>query len=118
MTGPSESQIQRAFVEWLRWQAPRDVIWFSVPNNPRSKITGARLKAEGMRAGAPDMVFILPSGRAACIEFKTPTGRLSAEQRHFATGCEIMGVPYAVCRSSDEAIAALSSWVSEARAAE
>ena len=122
MTGPSESQIQRAFVEWLRWQAPKlglsSWAWFSIPNAPRNKVTGARLKAEGMRAGMADMGFLLPDGRAAFIEFKTPTGRLSAEQRAFQSQCQLMGVPYAVCRSSDEAIAALSSWISEARTTE
>ena len=115
MTGPSESQIQRAFVEWLRWQAPPNLIWYSIPNAPRNKVTGARLKGEGMRAGAPDMGFVLPSGAAAFIEFKTSTGRLSGDQRAFRKQCASIGARHAVCRSSDEAIAALSEWISEAR---
>ena len=118
MTGPSESQIQRAFVEWLRWQAPANLIWYSIPNAPRNEFTGAGLKREGMRAGAPDMGFVLPGGAAAFIEFKTTIGRLNGDQRAFRKQCVSIGARHAVCRSSDEAIAALSSWISETRTTE
>jgi hypothetical protein len=117
--GPSETQIQRTFVEWLQWNRAPGLVWYAIPNEGlRNARTGARLKAQGMRAGTPDMAFVLPGGRAAFIEFKTPKGRLSADQRHFALTCERLGIPHRVCRSSDEAIAALSSWISGARVAE
>ena len=60
--------------------------FFSVPNEgKRSKITGALLKAMGLRPGAVDMVLITrpPAfpDKHAVFEFKTETGRIEPEQR-------------------------------------
>ena len=112
-----ETQIQRAFVEWLRWNETDKLIWYSIPNSPRNKVAGARLKAEGMRAGSPDMGFVLPNGEAAFIEFKTTEGRLSGDQRAFRKKCLAMGVRHAVCRSSQEAIDTLTVWMTETQGA-
>jgi hypothetical protein len=120
----TEAELHRSVVKWLRmlyWRVP--VIWFSVPNSPRSRTAGHRLKAEGMLAGAPDLVFLwnvrgqgIDANAAAnvlLIELKRPksrdttAGRLSQPQRIFQAGCEHAGVPYMIARSISDCEAAL-----------
>jgi hypothetical protein len=112
----TESELHRGIVKWLRmihWRVP--VIWFSVPNNPRSRVAGARLKAEGMLAGAPDLVFMWGVDPAPVwqpgvllIELKRPksydttAGKLSTSQKTFQAACETAGVPYEIARSIDD----------------
>lgn len=106
-----ESDLQRAIVQHLKLRAPANVIWYAIPNGiPASKRTGARFKAEGMLAGAPDMAFVLADGRAAFMEIKAAGGRLSAEQKAFEAKCSAMGVEHAVVYSIDQALAVLTAW--------
>ena len=119
----TEAELHRSVVKWLRmlcWLVP--VIWFSVPNNPRSRAAGRRLKEQGMLAGAPDLVFLwggdIPEGESVdpaegywvmpgslLIELKRPksrdttAGRLSPAQRIFQTAAARAGVPYMIARS-------------------
>ncbi len=56
----------------------------AIPNGgKRNKVTGGRLKAEGVRAGAPDYLLAIPTPRFAglFIELKTETGRPSPSQK-------------------------------------
>lgn len=106
-----EAEIQAAIIQHLRLLAPPDVIFFAIPNGEhRSKRTGARLKAQGVLPGAPDLMFMLPDGSAACLEIKTKTGRQSPEQRAFEARCLNIGVPYQVVHSLDAALAVLRAW--------
>lgn len=59
---------------------------FSIPNGHlRTAITGAILKREGLRSGAPDLMLAAPVGiyHGAFIELKTETGKPSPEQKEF-----------------------------------
>lgn len=52
---PSEHFEQREFVKWFRQTFP-DVLIFAIPNGgARSPTTAARLKAEGVVPGIPDL---------------------------------------------------------------
>lgn len=76
--GPEE-RLQRAVAQYLR-PAVRDAecLWWHVPNGGhRAPSTAARLKLMGVRAGVPDLAFILPGGRCAYIELKAGPGRLT-----------------------------------------
>jgi hypothetical protein len=53
--------------------------------------------------GWPDRT-IFTNGHTFFIEFKTLTGRLSPQQKHWRTILERLGFTYYVCISSDEAI--------------
>lgn len=77
----SEAQLHRSVVEWLELVRPA-CAWFHVPNGGwRHKAIAGAFKAFGVKAGVPDLVFILPAqGRAAFIELKAEGGRLSAVQ--------------------------------------
>lgn len=112
----AEDQLQKAVVEHLRIRADKRVIWMHIPNSPRSKIAGARLKAMGMLAGAPDLMFVLPDGTAAFMELKRPAangvraGRAAPTQEAFAARCEAIGVPYAIIWTIDTALEVLIAW--------
>lgn len=106
-----EAELHRAIVETLRKAARGDVIWFHCPNGEhRNAVTGARLKALGVRAGVADLCFVLPGGRAAFLELKRGNGRLSRYQHAFAAACERAGALHAVASTIDDALACLRGW--------
>ena len=107
----SEFELQRFTVQLLSLNAKRDCVWFAVPNGEyRSKRTGARLKAMGVRRGVADLAFTLPGGRAAYLELKSPTGRPSQEQREFRADAEAAGALYAVASTPEQVTGVLASW--------
>lgn len=83
---PTEHQIQCAFITWAHLNAkawPELALLFAVPNGGyRPPRTAAKLAAEGVRAGVPDV--LLPVARGGWIglalEFKRPGGKLSPAQ--------------------------------------
>lgn len=83
-----ESAEQKKIVQWWhlacrRYKLP-EALLFAIPNGGyRSAITGARLKAEGVRAGIPDMFLAYPSGafHGLFLELKVKGGRLSDSQK-------------------------------------
>lgn len=101
-----ESTIQKNCIAWFRLAYPEyRLLLFSVPNGGRrDKVTAAILKAEGAVAGVADAILLLPRhGYASlCIEFKTPKGRQSDNQKAWQKAVEGNGSKYAVVRSFDE----------------
>lgn len=101
-----ESTIQRNCIAWFRLQYPEcRLLLFSVPNGGRrDKVTAAILKAEGAVAGVADAILLLPRhGYASlCIEFKTPKGRQSDNQKAWQKAVEENGSKYVVVHSFDE----------------
>lgn len=106
-----EERLQAAIVQHLRLLAPKNVIWFHPANGgQRSKRTAARLKAQGVVPGIPDLSFVLPDGRAAFMELKAPNGRLSPAQKEFGDLCARMEVEYAVSSDLDQCLSILKAW--------
>jgi hypothetical protein len=106
LPAPSEAQIQRSIIDTLRM---RGVMAVHVPNaGKRSVIAGRRLKGEGMRPGFPDLlVFGNSRDEIMVMEVKAAKGSLSDNQRECIAELERRGVPVAVVRSVEEAIAAI-----------
>lgn len=103
--GPSEHKLQAQFMDYLTIAGRRDLYWFAVPNaGLRSLKVGAMMKAEGLRPGVADICFMLEDGKCAWLEMKIETGRLSPYQEGFRHRCQMLGHPYFVARSLDEAI--------------
>lgn len=76
---PTEHEEQRDFVRWFR-QTFKDVLIFSIPNGgSRNKATAARLKAEGVVPGVPDL--FVPAWRLWIEMKRTKGGSLSKEQK-------------------------------------
>ncbi|MBO4228156.1 hypothetical protein [Bradyrhizobium neotropicale] len=85
-----------------------DIFAFAIPNAGRRSLRlGARMKAEGLRAGVADVCIMLLQGRSAWLELKTLKGSQSLAQKGFEARCRRLGHPYALARSLDEAVAAL-----------
>jgi hypothetical protein len=103
-----EDSIHRSIVHWLRAVLPAAEV-LHVPNAPRSAVAGARLKGLGLRAGAPDLLLMLPGGQGLWIEVKAPKGRLSPAQHAFADRCQALGWPVVVARSIDDVRSALDA---------
>lgn len=107
----SEFDLQKFTAAILGLKAKPGVIWFHPPNGEhRSKRTGAKLQAMGVRKGVADMVVIMPGGLAHFLELKMPKGATKPEQRLFRDACDLAGCPYAIARSSADIERILTSW--------
>ena len=104
-----EAAIQRALAEHLRLRAVPQCWWCHIPNNPRSAIAGAMLKAAGLKAGAPDLIFIR-AGRTFALELKAKRGRVSLVQKTCHAELRAAGAEVAVATGIDEALARLEGW--------
>jgi hypothetical protein len=87
--------------------------YYATPNQGagRNKITGKRLKDEGVRAGVPDLCICVPMGgyHGLYIEMKTNDGsRASKKQKVWLAALEAMGYLTAVCNGHQEAIQILT----------
>ena len=101
-----EEELQRAVVQFLKMACPT-ALWFAVPNQrgTRKRWENEMLVAMGVRAGVPDLVFVLPGGRVGFIELKAAKGRMETSQLIFAE--EAL---HLVCRSLAEVQGALAAW--------
>lgn len=107
--------------EMLDRELPQDVSYLHIPNAPRSKAAGAKLKKMGMKRGAPDLLFIrrrddFMLAEAMAIELKPDKeehgarGYLSQAQKDWRDEFTGMHGKYAVCRTMNEVREALSEW--------
>ena len=104
-----EHRIQVAVANFLDVALPESVVWFAVPNGgDRHPKVGAKLKAEGVKAGVADLLLFW-EGQSLAIEMKTPTGRQTATQKDFARRWQATGRSYVVCRSVDDVQRVLGS---------
>lgn len=96
-----EHNIQVGIVQYLRL---RGFEVFAIPNGGRrDAVTGAKLKAEGVTAGAADLIILLPIGNTLFVEVKTAKGRQSPEQKAFQERVESLGFNYMIWRSVEDA---------------
>jgi hypothetical protein len=113
----SESHEQAMLVQWWRiagFKLAPNAVLAAIPNGgARSAVTGARLKAEGVVAGMPDLVLLCARcGRHALfIEMKTKRGRVSESQRGLFPLLEAQGYGVAVCRGWHEAAETVEAYL-------
>jgi hypothetical protein len=106
----SEAAIHTTVVSHLKARCAPGVAWTHVPNGEaRPGGTGGKLKAMGVKAGWPDLQFIV-AGRALFLELKTDTGRVSAAQSAMHTTLRAAGAEVAVTHGLDAALAQLTRW--------
>lgn len=118
---PSEHDEQSALVEWFRLKYP-DVIMFAIPNGGlRNKVTAAKLKAEGVLPGVPDLfiprtktMYVGPGIFYAglFIEMKSAKGKVSPEQAIIIEKLRAADYMVEVCRSADEAMRMIDEYLS------
>ena len=102
LKAPSEHDEQVALCRWLR---KREFFFFAVGNGGiRDAITAKRMKDEGVTAGVPDLIIILPEGKTLWIEMKRRKGgSVSAVQKAFHKKLIELGHDVVVCKGALEA---------------
>lgn len=115
---PTESAEQQALFQWAevmstRW--PELKLLYHIPNEgKRSRKTGARLKAEGLRTGVPDICLPVARGtnHGLYIELKRVKGsRVTPDQIRWIDELLAQGYAAAVCRGCDEAISMITAYL-------
>lgn len=122
---PTEHSEQVALVEWwsmyARWKSLPASLLMAIPNGgARNAITGAMLKAEGVRAGVPDLFLAVPtkSAHGLWIEMKRQKGGVvSDEQKAAMAALEDQGFFCVVCNGFQEARRAISDYLGESHEA-
>jgi hypothetical protein len=81
----------------------------------RDAKTGARMKAEGARAGVPDTFVAVPrhTKHGLYIEFKIAGGRLSEKQKVWRDRLQRQQYGYCVCYSAVEALGVLARYFAD-----
>ena len=103
----SEHDLQVSCVRWFRLQYPQYAkLLFAIPNGgQRNAVVAAKLKAEGVQAGVPDLFLAVPGGdyHGLWIEMKNgKAGRLSALQGSMIAALVKQGYRCEVCHSFGE----------------
>ena len=112
-----EHTIQATLIRWSDMAAtryPELALLHAIPNGgQRNKIVAARLKAEGVRAGVPDLFLPVARGthHGLYLEMKTPTGTVSPPQKRWLAALEQQGYRVAVCRSWHDAASIICSYL-------
>ncbi len=100
-----ESAIQRALCDHLSWRGVPGLVWFAVPNGGwRNAREAGRMKAEGVKAGAPDLLF-WHGGRSFALELKAENGRLTDTQQNMLISLRAAGVTASHVHGLDQALA-------------
>jgi hypothetical protein len=101
-----EDVLQEGVATYLKRALPRTAWFCAIPNgavlkgdSKQRSIQMARLKATGLKVGAPDLMVFYNS-RALAIELKVD-GALSDSQQRVQVDLEACGVPYTVARTID-----------------
>lgn len=119
-TAPLEDAEQRVIFQWAAMEAaayPELGLLYAIPNGGKRAIkTAIALKAQGVKAGVPDMC--LPVARGAYhglyIELKRQRGgTVSDNQKEWITALMGQGYKAVVCRGADEAIGTIKSYLEE-----
>lgn len=109
-----EEKLQIRCVTFLTYKYSH-LFWVHCPNEAkRTQVQAGFLKKMGMRAGYPDLDII--SGNVTVhVEFKTPKGRQSEEQKKIQALLEEQGHPYYVCRTYEDFVEICHSHFGEER---
>jgi hypothetical protein len=118
MIKTSEHEHQVCLLTWANLQAkamPDLALLFAIPNGGKRHIGVARkLKAEGAKAGIPDL--FLPAARngynGLFIELKTEKGTVSPNQKHWIAALREQGYQVEVCYGWDAARLVLLEYMS------
>jgi hypothetical protein len=108
---------QAALMRWAALQSrryPALEMLFAIPNGGRrDAVTGARLKAEGVKAGVPDIFLPWPAGgwHGLFIELKAQGGRPTQAQRWWIERLQEAGYMAEVCYGWEEAAEVLAAYL-------
>ena len=115
---PSEHREQVALMQWVEWMTPRwpelDML-FAIPNGgDRNEVVAAKLKAEGVKKGVPDMMLACARGgfHGLFVEMKRESGgRVRPEQDEWREKLLAQGYQAVVCRGLGDAMRAITDYL-------
>ena len=118
---PTEHEEQAALIEWWSWYSQwmglQRCLLMAIPNGgARTTVTGARLKAEGVRAGIPDLFLAVPTEHAhgLWIEMKRQKGgEVRSSQKAVMAALDDQGFSCTVCKGWQEARRAISDYLGD-----
>ena len=105
-----EHRLQVQMVKYYRYTCKPNEEWhlFAIPNGGvRDKVTGAKLKAEGVKAGVSDLFLARPTGHTDrniygwFVEVKVGKNKLTMSQRKFGEEMMAAGYGFVVMRDLD-----------------
>jgi hypothetical protein len=115
----SEHAEQVALFTWARYQTvhiPELSLLHAIPNGGHRHIAVAsRMKAEGVRAGVPDICLPVPRGgyHGLYLEMKFGKNTVSAAQQRWLTRLAAQGYATVVCYGFEEAQSAILAYLEE-----
>lgn len=98
-----ESKLQQACIKWLRLQYPK-IVAFAIPNGGKRNVReAARMKAEGVLAGVPDLFIASPRGGycGMFIEMKAGKAKPTDAQDAMLLDLGDEGYRVLICRDFD-----------------
>lgn len=108
---------------WALYSHSRGIpeyLLFAIPNGGRrDEVTGAKLKAEGVRAGIPDMFLAIPTKNEPGLFLelkKTRGGQVRGSQKKMHQDLSGAGYRVCVCRGWDEARQAIEKYLKDGEA--
>lgn len=120
---PKEGAEQAALMSWAQmqsWRWPELALLFHIPNGGgRSKAEAGRFKAEGVKAGVPDLFLPVPRGEhhGLFIELKRiDGGRVSKEQESWIKALQAQGYRVEVCKGWEDAAELLKNYLGPGKA--
>lgn len=115
---PTEADEQITLFHWAAWQSgkyPELNLLYHVPNGgSRNRIEAARLKAQGVKPGVPDIVLPAARGKyhGLYVELKRQRGgRISENQKEWIKGLTEQGYCAVVCKGYEEAAHAILNYL-------
>lgn len=99
----SEASLQKACVQYLEWH-PKKPLFFHPPNGgTRHRIEAAKFKAQGVKAGVPDIMIMETTVFCGglCVELKAGKGQVRKEQKEWLEKLHDRGYLVAVCYTFD-----------------
>lgn len=114
----TEQQIQMDFLWWATNNHPLKIgkYMFAIPNEGRrSRKHGARMKAQGLKSGIPDLFLAWPTQKYAglFIEMKSEKGKISENQQKWIDRLNEQGYLAVVAFGLDEAKKAVEGYLNE-----
>lgn len=117
-----EGREQQMLVRWMELQhrAAYAVTWHTPNGGARDKATAGRLKAQGVKAGVPDLQLAVARGGffGLFIEFKaTPPNDAAVSETQKTMLSRLQGEGYraVVCRGINEAMAEINAYLAMPR---
>lgn len=117
-----EGREQQMLVRWMELQhrAAYAVTWHTPNGGARDKATAGKLKAQGVKAGVPDLQLAVARGGffGLFIEFKaTPPNdaAVSETQKAMLSRLQEQGYQAVVCRGINEAMAEINAYLAMPR---